>query len=97
MLGDSPDGRPAPREFGKRTLKAGRLLHLSRESGVEDPWNNLALAVCAFEELHTKDGWEYLLTNRRDIEDIADVYAKATTPEEFREELMRLKARDLKG
>lgn len=93
MLGDSPDGRPAPREFGKRTLKTGRLLHMFRESGVEDPWSNVALAVCAFEELHTKDGWEYLLTNRRDIEDIAGVYAKAASPEEFREKLSRLKGR----
>lgn len=97
MLGHSPDGRPSPREFGKRTLKAGRLLYMSRESGVEDPWNNIALAVCAFEELHTKDGWEYLLTNRRDIEDVAGVYARAETPEQFREELLRLKERDLKS
>ncbi len=97
MLGHSPDGRPSPREFGKRTLKAGRLLHMSRESGNEDPWNNIALAVCAFEELHTKDGWEYLLTNRRDIEDVADVYARAESPEQFREELLRLKERDLAG
>ena len=95
MLGDSRDGKRTPREFGKRTLKTGRLLHMSRESGVEDPWSNIALAVCAFEELHTKDGWEYLLTNRRDIEDIADVYAKATTPEEFKEELLRLKQRGI--
>ena len=97
MLGNSPDGRPSPREFGKRTLKTGRLLHMSRESGVEDPWNNIALAVCAFEELHARDGWEYLLTNRRDIEDVADVYARAETPEQFREELLRLKERDLRG
>ena len=91
MPGHSPDGRPSPREFEKRTLKAGRLLHMSRVGGIADPWNNIALAVCAFEELHTKDGWEYLLTNRRDIEDVADVYARAETPEQFREELLRLK------
>ena len=95
MLGDSGDRQAAPREFGERTLKAGRMLYMCQENGTEDPWNTVAMAVCAFEGLHTKEGWEYLLTNRRDIEDIAGVFERASSPEEFTRELITLKERDL--
>jgi hypothetical protein len=95
MLGDHANRQTRPREFGERTLKAGRMLFMCHESGTEDPWNTVAMAVCAFEGLHTKDGWEYLLMNRRDIEDIANLYEKADTPEAFAEGLLRLKERDV--
>ena len=68
---------------------------MRQENGTEDPWNTVAMVVCAFEGLHTKDGWEYLLMNRRDIEDIAGVFERSSTPEEFAGELLRLKERDL--
>lgn len=95
MFGDHAKGRTEPREFGERALKAGRMLHMCRENGTEDPWNTVAMAVCAFENLHTKDGWEYLLMNRNDIEDIAGVFERADTPEEFATQLRRLKERGL--
>lgn len=95
MLGDHARDRTGPKEFGERTLKAGRMLHMCRENGTEDPWNTVAMAVCAFEKLHTKDGWEFLLMNRNDIEDIAGAYEKAGSPEEFAGELLRLKERSL--
>lgn len=97
MFGDFEQRRATPREFGERTLKAGRMLHMCRENGTEDPWNTVAMAVCAFEGLHTKDGWEFLLMNRNDIEDIAGVYERADTPEEFTAQLLRLKERGLTG
>ena len=53
MLGDHANRHTRPREFGERTLKAGRMLHLCHENGTEDPWNTVAMAVCAFEGLHT--------------------------------------------
>ena len=54
---DDFDGGPSPKEFGKRTLCAGRLYSLLRqECGIEDPWHIMVLAVCSFEELHIKDG-----------------------------------------
>ena len=95
MLGDHAKRQTEPREFGERTLKAGRMLYMCHENGTEDPWNTVAMAVCAFEGLHTKDGWEYLLMNRRDIEDIANLYEKADTPEAFTRGLLRLKERDV--
>ena len=95
MPGNFGNSRMEPREFGERTLKAGRMLHMCQENGTEDPWNTVAMAVCAFEGLHTKDGWEYLLMNHRDIEDIAGVFDRSSTPEEFAGELLRLKERDL--
>ncbi len=93
MLGDHANRNMKPREFGERTLKAGRMLHMCHENGTEDPWNTVAMAVCAFEGLHTKDGWEYLLMNRRDIEDIAGLFERSTSPEEFRDGLLELKER----
>ena len=95
MLGDHANRQTRPREFTERTLKAGRMLHMCRENGTEDPWNTVAMAVCAFEGLHPKDGWEYLLMNRNDIEDIAGVYERANNAEEFTEQLLRLKGRGL--
>ncbi len=95
MVGNFGNRRTEPKEFGERTLKAGRMLHMCQESGTEDPWNTVAMAVCAFEGLHTKDGWEYLLMNRRDIEDIAGLFERSTSPEEFRDGLLELKERDL--
>lgn len=92
MFGDHAN-RQKTREFGERTLKAGRMLHMCRENGTEDAWNTVAMAVCAFEGLHTKDGWEYLLMNRRDIEDIAGLFERSTSPEEFRDGLLDLKQR----
>ena len=45
----------APKEYGSRTLKAGRMYHLCLEREIEDPWNVVVLAICAFEGMHTKE------------------------------------------
>ena len=85
-----------PKEFGKRTLNAARLYSLlRRESGVENPWQVMVLAVCSFEQLHIRDGWEFALANRQDIEDVAGVFEQANSPQEFREGIIELKERDL--
>jgi hypothetical protein len=85
-----------PKEFGKRTLNAARLYSLLRqESDVKDPWHVMVLAVCSFEQLNIRDGWEFALTNRQDIEDVAGVFERANSPQEFREGIIELKERDL--
>jgi hypothetical protein len=85
-----------PKEFGKRTLNAARLYSLlRRESDVKDPWHVMVLAVCSFEQLHIRDGWEFALANRQDIEDVAGVFEQANSPQEFREGIIELKERDL--
>jgi hypothetical protein len=85
-----------PKEFGKRTLNAARLYSLLRqESDVKDPWHIMVLAVCSFEQLHVRDGWEFALSNRQDIEDVAGVFERANSPQEFREGIIELKERDL--
>ena len=84
------------KEYGKRTLKAARLYSLlRRQGGVEDPWHVMVLAICSFEEIHIRDGWEFALANRQDIEDVAGVFERANSPQEFREGLIQLKERDL--
>ncbi|WP_047865072.1 hypothetical protein [Rubrobacter aplysinae] len=94
MSEDSRGEYLSPKEYSESTLKAARMYHLCGEDG--DSWSSVALAVCAFEGLHTKDGWEFVLTNRRDIEDVAELFGKAGSPEEFRDGLMDLKEKDLK-
>jgi hypothetical protein len=85
-----------PKEFGTRTLNAARLYSLlRRESDVKDPWHVMVLAVCSFEQLHIRDGWEFALANRQDIEDVAGVFERANSPQEFREGIIELKERDL--
>jgi hypothetical protein len=85
-----------PKEFGKRTLNAARLYSLLRqESDVKDPWHVMVLAVCSFEQLHLREGWEFALSNRQDIEDVAGVFERANSPQEFREGIIELKERDL--
>ena len=84
------------KEYGERTLNAARLYALlRRESGVENPWQVMVLAVCCFERLHIRDGWEFALANRQDIEDVAGVFERANSPQEFREGIIELKERDL--
>lgn len=86
-----------PKEFGKRTLNAARLYSLLRqESDVKDPWHVMVLAVCSFEQLHIREGWEFALSNRQDIEDVAGVFERANSPQEFREGLIELKEQDLR-
>lgn len=94
MSEDSINGDLSPKEYSDRTLKAARMYHLCGEE--EDRWSVVALAVCAFEGLHTKDGWEFVLTNRRDIEEVAGIFGQAGSPEEFRDGLLELKEKDLK-
>src|SRR5437660_2115406 len=91
------EGRELPvKEYGKRTLKSARMYSLLlREGNVEDPWHVMVLAVCSFEEMHIRDGWEFALANRQDIEDVAGVFERANSPQEFREGLIELKERDL--
>jgi hypothetical protein len=88
------NGDLAPKDYSNRIMKAARMYHLCGEE--EDSWSSVALAVCAFEGLHTKDGWEFVLTNRRDIENVAEVFGKAGSPEEFRDGILELKEKDLK-
>jgi hypothetical protein len=92
------EGREIPvKEYGRRTLNAARLYSLLRREGnVKDPWHVVVLAVCSFEQMHLRDGWEFALTNRQDIEDVAGVFERANSPQEFREGLIELKERDLR-
>ncbi len=92
---DSAKGLPV-KEYGERTLNLARLYSLLRqECDIEDPWHIMVLAACSFEQLHVKDGWEYVLTNRRDIEDVGRLFERSNSPEEFREGLLELKERYL--
>lgn len=45
--------------------------------------------------MHTKEAWEFVLLNRRDVEDIAGVFERSNTPDEFREKLTELKEREM--
>ncbi len=92
------EGREIPvKEYGRRTLNAARLYSLLRREGnVKDPWHVVVLAVCSFEQMHLRDGWEFALANRQDIEDVAGVFERANSPQEFREGLIELKEQDLR-
>ena len=97
MSEDFGEREPTVKEYGKRTLNAARLYSLLRQEGnVEDPWHVMVLAVCSFEQMHIRDGWEFALTNRQDIEDVAGVFERANSPQEFREGLIELKEQDLR-
>lgn len=97
MSGEESAGPEIPvKEFEERTLNAARLYSLLRqECGIEDPWHIMAVSICALERMHTKEGWEFILTNKRDIEDVGHLFEQSTTPEEFREGLLKLKEEDL--
>ncbi len=96
MSEDFEERELVPKEYTRRTVKAARLYSLlRRQSDVKDPWHVMVLAVCSFEEMHLRDGWEFALTNRQDIEDVAGVYERANSPQEFREGIIELKERDL--
>jgi hypothetical protein len=97
VSGDFEEREFSPKVYGKQTLKAARLYSLlRRQSDVEDPWHVMVLAVCSFEEMHIRDGWEFALANRQDIEDVAGVFERTNSPQEFREGLIELKERDLR-
>ena len=84
------------KEYGERTLNAARLYYLLRqETGIEDPWHTIVLATCAFDKLHLKDGWEFVLTNKQDIEDVGLLFERSNSPEVFREGLIELKEQDV--
>lgn len=98
MSDEEFEGREIPvKEYGERTLNVARLYSLLRqEGGLEDPWHVMVLATCAFERIHIKDGWEFVLTNRRDIEDVGQLFERSNTPDEFREGLIERKEQDLR-
>jgi hypothetical protein len=84
------------KEYGERTLKAARLYSLLRqECEIEEPWHIMALTVCAFEQVHIKEGWEFVLANKQDIEDVGQLFERSNSPQEFRDGLIELKERDL--
>jgi hypothetical protein len=84
------------KEYGERTLKAARLYSLLRqECEIEEPWHIMALTTCAFEQMHIKEGWEFVLANKQDIEDVGQLFERSNSPEEFRDGLIELKERDL--
>jgi len=97
MADERFEGRTlAVKEYEERTLNAARLHSLLRqETGIEDPWHTIVLSICAFDKLHLKDGWEYVLMNKQDIEDVSQLFDHSSSPEEFRAGLMELKERDL--
>lgn len=84
------------KEYEERTLNAARLCFMLRqELEVDDPWHLLVLSLCAFERMHAKESWEYVLTHKQDIEDVAAVFENSTSPDEFRAGILKLKERDL--
>lgn len=85
------------KEYEEQTLKAARLYSLLRqECGIEDPWHIMALTISAFEQMHIKEGWEFVLTNKQDIEEVGQLFERSDTPEEFRDGLIELKGQDLR-
>ena len=98
MSDEEFEGREIPiKEYGERTLNVARLYSLLRqEVGIEDPWHIMVLATCAFEKIHLKEGWEFVLVNRRDIEDVGQLFERSNNPAEFREGLIELKELDLR-
>lgn len=88
---------PPVKEYEERTLNVARLYYLLRqECDIEDPWHIMVLAACAFERIHLKDGWEFVLTNRDDIEDVGQLFERSNSSEEFREGLLELKEQDMR-
>jgi hypothetical protein len=84
------------KEYAELTLKAARLYSLLRqECGIEEPWHIMALTTCAFEQMHIKEGWEFVLANKQDIEDVGQLFERSNSPQEFRDGLIELKERDL--
>jgi len=84
------------KEYAELTLKAARLYSLLRqECGIEEPWHIMALTTCAFEQMHIKEGWEFVLANKQDIEDVGQLFERSNSPQEFREGLIELKELDL--
>jgi hypothetical protein len=45
--------------------------------------------------VHIKEGWEFVLANKQDIEDVGQLFERSNSPEEFRDGLIELKERDL--
>ncbi len=99
MQEDNSGNKQLPvKEFEERTLNAGRLYSLLREEvGIEDPWHIIALSLCSFGQMHPKDGWEFMLTNRKDIEDVGKLFERSKSREEFTEGLIALKEQHLRG
>lgn len=96
MSQDSEGRGLTVKEYGQRTLNAARLYQLLRqECQIEDPWHIMVLSMCSFEHLHLKDGWQFVLTNRNDIEDVGKLFEESNSPQEFREGLIKLKEQDL--
>ncbi len=88
---------PPVKEYEERTLNVARLYSLLRqECRIEDPWHIMVLAACAFGRMHLKDGWEFVLTNRDDIEDVGQLFERSNSPEEFRDGLIELKEQDMR-
>jgi hypothetical protein len=84
------------KEYSERTLNAARLYSLLRqECEIEEPWHIMALTICAFEQMHIKEGWEFVLANKQDIEDVGQLFERSSTPQEFRDGLIELKEQDL--
>lgn len=97
MSEDFENGPPPVKEFDERALNVARFYSLLRqECEMEEPWHIMVLATCAFERMHIKDGWEFFLTNRKDIEDLGELFENSNSPDEFREGLIKLKEDDLK-
>jgi hypothetical protein len=95
-MSEDESGELFVKEFEERTLNAARLHYLlCQETGIEDPWHTIVLAVCAFDKLHLKDGWEFVLMNKQDIEDVGQLFERSNSPEEFKEGLIELKEQDL--
>ena len=98
MSDEELEGREIPvKEYGERTLKVARLYSLLRqECEIEEPWHIMALTTCAFEQMHIKEGWEFVLANKQDIEDVGQPFERSNSPQEFKEGLIELKEQDLK-
>jgi len=45
--------------------------------------------------MHIKEGWEFVLANKQDIEDVGQLFERSDSPEEFRDGLIELKEQDL--
>ena len=78
-------------EYKEQLVKTARMYAMCQKAKVAEPFDVVALAVAAFEDMTLQQAAVFVRSNEQNIEDLAWAFRNANSAEEFEQKLKEIK------
>src|SRR3712207_1321137 len=91
MAGNAGGDKTGVREFKEQLLKAARMYAMCQKAGVSEPFDVVALAVAAFEDMPLKQAIVFVRSNEQNVKDLAWAFSNSSSAQEFEQRVKEIR------